>query len=268
MLGFGLLMLWLESAWLRAQLGVLPDDYSVAVLPLGLGAFLCFHDLPRMPARVERACLALGGSTLGVYLWHVLLRVPVASVLGALGLYPRDGAPPVWGFVALFVVSAALELMVLRGVATRDEVAEGYRAQRAKMPEDAARKQMGLEVNLDPGDKYAARENLLDCAARLPLCKGVCCFMEQPLQEDDLAEGVVRWDHLRPYWIRHRKDGGCFHLGPQGCKIFENRPRICRVYTCELDGRVWLDFAGRVPNSEAIAELLAAAAAGEEPKPG
>ncbi|MBK7151871.1 MAG: acyltransferase [Sandaracinaceae bacterium] len=113
-LGFGLLMLWLESAWLRAQLGVLPDDYSVAVLPLGLGAFLCFHDLPRMPARVERACLALGGSTLGVYLWHVLLRVPVASVLGALGLYPRDGAPPVWGFVALFVVSAALVLMAQR----------------------------------------------------------------------------------------------------------------------------------------------------------
>jgi hypothetical protein len=51
-LGFGLVLLWLESAWLRAQLGVLPDAYSAAVLPLGLGAFLCFHDLPRMPARV------------------------------------------------------------------------------------------------------------------------------------------------------------------------------------------------------------------------
>ena len=162
-------------------------------------------------------------------------------------------------------IRAALELMVLRGVASRDEVAAAHGAQRAKMKEDAARQQLGLEVNLDPGDKYAARENLLDCAARLPLCKGVCCFMEQPLQEDDLAEGVVRWDHLRPYWIRHRRGGGCFHLGPQGCKIFENRPRICRVYTCELDGRVWLDFAGRVPNSEAIAALLAAAASGEEP---
>jgi len=162
-------------------------------------------------------------------------------------------------------IRAALELMVLRGVVTRDEVVEGHRAQRAKMPEDAARQQMGFKVNLDPGDKYAARETLLDCAARLPLCKGVCCFMEQPLQEDDLAEGVVRWDHLRPYWIRHRKDGGCFHLGPRGCKIFENRPRICRVYTCELDGRVWQDFAGRVPNSEAIEQLLAAAAGGEEP---
>lgn len=110
-LACGLMLLWLESAWLRAQLGALPDAYSVAVLPLGLGAFLCFHDLPRMPARVERACLALGGSTLGVYLWHVLLRVPVASVLGALGLYPRDGAPPVWGFAALFVVSAGLVLL-------------------------------------------------------------------------------------------------------------------------------------------------------------
>lgn len=113
-LGFGLVLLWLESAWLRAQLGVLPDAYSAAVLPLGLGAFLCFHDLPRMPARVECACLVLGGSTLGVYLWHVLLRVPVASVLGALGLYPHDGAPPVWGFVALFVVSAGLVLVAQR----------------------------------------------------------------------------------------------------------------------------------------------------------
>ena len=55
-----------------------------------------------------------GGSSFAAARRHVLLRVPVASVLGALGLYPRDGAPPVWGFVALFVVSAALVLMAQR----------------------------------------------------------------------------------------------------------------------------------------------------------
>jgi len=109
-LACGLLLLALESAWLRARLGALPDAYSVAVVPLGVGAFLCFHDLPRLPARMERAALTLGSATLGVYLWHVLLRVPLASVLAALGLYPRDGAAPAWGFVALFVVTVVLVL--------------------------------------------------------------------------------------------------------------------------------------------------------------
>lgn len=115
-LALGLLLLGVESAWLRAQVATLPDAYSVAVLPLGVGAFLCFHDLPRLPGRVERAALALGGATLGVYLWHVLLRVPLASLLGALRLHPRDGATPTWGFVALFAVTAGLVLTTQRAL--------------------------------------------------------------------------------------------------------------------------------------------------------
>ena len=76
------------------------------------------------------------------------------------------------------------------------------------------------------------------------------------MQAADVEEGVVKWDHARPYWIRHRADGGCTHLEGTRCGISEQRPMVCRVYTCEKDPRVWKDFEGRVPNSEEIEKLL------------
>jgi peptidoglycan/LPS O-acetylase OafA/YrhL len=99
-----------ESAWLGVPAGAAegPDTYSLAVLPLGAGAFLLFHDLHLRAAWAQRAATRLGGATLGVYLWHVLLRVPLASAFGALGLYPRDGSAPWWGFLALFAVSVGV----------------------------------------------------------------------------------------------------------------------------------------------------------------
>lgn len=103
----GQLLVFAEAAWVGAAPGAGggPDVYSAAVLPLGVGAFWLFHDLPLRAPWAQRAARSVGGATLGVYLWHVLLRVPVASALAALGLYPRGGGNPWWGFLALFVAT-------------------------------------------------------------------------------------------------------------------------------------------------------------------
>ncbi|MCB9630384.1 MAG: acyltransferase [Sandaracinaceae bacterium] len=118
----GLALGWLIAFAERHALGAIeaqpgePDVYSLAVLPLGLGAFFCFHDLRITSPRVRRAATWLGGTTLGVYLWHVLLRVPLASVLAVLGLYPARGTNPTWGFAALFALSVLCVLLWRTGL--------------------------------------------------------------------------------------------------------------------------------------------------------
>jgi hypothetical protein len=32
--------------------------------------------------------------------------------------------------------------------------------------------------------------------------------------------------------LRKRPDGGCIHLGPDGCTVYENRPAACRGFDC------------------------------------
>jgi Fe-S-cluster containining protein len=52
---------------------------------------------------------------------------------------------------------------------------------------------------------------------------------------EDLAHLDYEPDLEREGWalLRHR-DGACVHLGPQGCTVYEHRPRCCRIYDCRL----------------------------------
>jgi len=119
LLALGQLILLGEAALLDAGPPAAgPDTYSLAVLPLGVGAFLTFFDLRLSSDWAQRAAVRLGGTTLGVYLWHVLLRAPLTSALGALGLYPHSGVAPWWGFIALFTVSVGA-VETRRWVSTR-----------------------------------------------------------------------------------------------------------------------------------------------------
>jgi hypothetical protein len=34
--------------------------------------------------------------------------------------------------------------------------------------------------------------------------------------------------------LRRRDDGGCVHLGPEGCTVHQYRPLACRVYDCRI----------------------------------
>jgi Fe-S-cluster containining protein len=158
--------------------------------------------------------------------------------------------------LAIFVFSG-LEIMIKKGLMTKAELQHITKEVREAMKDQHWTKQIGFSLNGEKGSKYDTPTAQVDCEARMPLCKGVCCYMEHPLQTTDVEEGVVQWDHARPYWIRKKADGACAHLAEgQRCGIFEQRPMVCRVYTCEKDPRVWKDFAARVPNTEEIEKLL------------
>jgi Fe-S-cluster containining protein len=72
-------------------------------------------------------------------------------------------------------------------------------------------------------------------------CKkcGVCCRTQPPdvsVSEQKLikAQGVADFldspDERGIRWIRRKKDGGCFFLGPDNrCVIYSVRPAICRL---------------------------------------
>jgi Fe-S-cluster containining protein len=99
-------------------------------------------------------------------------------------------------------------------------------------------------------DKYGfGGAVIVDCASRVHLCRARCCTFDFYLTEQDLDEGIVRWDYGRPYWIQKQTDGYCLHceLGSLRCRIHANRPYVCRAYDCRDDTRVWLDFERMIP---------------------
>ena len=65
-------------------------------------------------------------------------------------------------------------------------------------------------------DKYAFEHAAeIDCASRVHLCKAACCRLPFALSNQDVREGIVRWDLGQPYLIEHASDGYCTHHGPQ-----------------------------------------------------
>jgi Fe-S-cluster containining protein len=138
------------------------------------------------------------------------------------------------------------ELLVARGFIPREELQQALDRVRRELEEKPVPRVMMARG----GDKYAAENNvLIDCLERLPLCRARCCVYGFCLTEQDLDEGVARWDYGQPYWIRKRSDGYCVHCDPQTyqCQIFPHRPYVCRVYDCREDKRIWLDFEQRIP---------------------
>jgi Putative zinc- or iron-chelating domain len=128
----------------------------------------------------------------------------------------------------------------------------GLEARRTRIKEQENERSQGKAfVQVAPAaDKYQLTDlPQIDCEARLPLCKGRCCKLTFPLSFQDLDEGVVKWDYSRPYQIRKRADLYCVHNDEQtlGCRVYENRPAICRQYDCRNDKRVWIDFEKRIP---------------------
>lgn len=102
-------------------------------------------------------------------------------------------------------------------------------------------------------DKYELKElPQIDCKSRLDLCKGHCCKLTFPLSFQDLDEGILKWYYSKPYLIRQNDNGYCVHhdCDSRLCRIYENRPAICRTYDCRNDKRIWIDFERRIPAPE------------------
>lgn len=112
-----------------------------------------------------------------------------------------------------------------------------------------------ISIRIDDPEGLLDPDPDIDCDARMHVCHAVCCSLKFPLSEPEIDRGVVKWDIGHPYVIRHNTHGMCVHNDPSngGCTVYEDRPRICRRYSCVRDTRIWKDFDNMVLNEEWIA---------------
>jgi hypothetical protein len=120
--------------------------------------------------------------------------------------------------------------------------------------------QVGTRVSLDlGGSKYEATSPDVPCAELMSICQARCCRLSFALSTQDLDEGVIRWDYGQPYLIRQRaSDAYCVHNDPQShaCTVHAQRPRVCRLYDCRKDARIWLDYEKRIVAPFAIGAYI------------
>jgi len=109
------------------------------------------------------------------------------------------------------------------------------------------------ELRLSTDDTPASTVQI-NCAERLPYCKGACCSLDFTLNEAEVQSGNIKWDLTRPYHIRRDHDHYCSHMSDDdsSCSIYDQRPGVCRAYDCSSDDRIWLDFEAMKPNEQWI----------------
>ena len=98
----------------------------------------------------------------------------------------------------------------------------------------------------------------VNCAERMHICHAVCCKLNFALTAEEVDAGQVRFDVGFPYMIRHDADGYCTHNDRSTgfCKVYADRPGICRHYSCANDDRIWKDFENMELNHEWLDENL------------
>ena len=117
-----------------------------------------------------------------------------------------------------------------------------------------------VALRVDSEDDGDAAFTPVDCDARMHICHAVCCRLKFPLSCGEVDAGKVKWDIGHPYIIRHDSSGWCTHNDRETgrCGIYDERPGVCRRYSCAGDTRIWKDFEGMVLNQEWIDENLSA----------
>ena len=143
-------------------------------------------------------------------------------------------------------------LLVQRGLVSADELMEAVDSARAEMERTGRQADVGVAVRVD---REGAPEPTIDCAARLPVCKAVCCRLRFALSVAEIESGLMKWELGQPYFNRHGPDGYC-HQWAGGCTIYADRPQPCRLYSCEGDERIWTDFERMELNQEWIDRYL------------
>src|SRR5687767_8869957 len=108
---------------------------------------------------------------------------------------------------------ALVELLTEKGLIQLEDLEDKKREVAERLLESFLDKSMGVAMQEDERDKYTFDETVeIDCQNRVHLCKAACCRMSFALSQQDVEEGVVKWDLGRPYLIAQDVDGYCRHL--------------------------------------------------------
>jgi Fe-S-cluster containining protein len=157
------------------------------------------------------------------------------------------------------VVNGLADLLVRLELVSAEDLVESVETTRKVIADAGKQLSLGVAIRGDT-DAPAVPADEIDCAARIPYCKAVCCRLRFPLTVAEIESGPVKWDLGRPYFNRQAPNGycHCFDDASHGCTVYNDRPTPCRVYSCAGDDRIWKDFEGMVINQEWIDAHLGA----------
>ena len=153
---------------------------------------------------------------------------------------------------AAAVVNGLVGLLVQRGLIEGEELLAAVDSVRERTERAGHHAHVGIAVRVERD----VEEPDIDCEARLPICKAACCRLHFALSVEEVERGgPLRWELGHPYFNRHNADGYC-HQWDDGCGIYDERPSVCRSYTCADDDRIWKDFDAMELNHEFIDSKL------------
>ena len=153
---------------------------------------------------------------------------------------------------AAAIVNGLVGLLVQRGLIEGDELLAAVDSVRERTERAGHHAHVGIAVRVERD----VEEPDIDCEARLPICKAACCRLHFALSVEEVERGgPLRWELGHPYFNRHNADGYC-HQWDDGCGIYDERPSVCRSYTCAGDDRIWKDFDAMELNHEFIDSKL------------
>ncbi len=146
---------------------------------------------------------------------------------------------------------ALIEILVEKEIISLDEINTRQKPVATRLLKRFIKHDAGIAIQEPNQDKYTfSQVAKIDCEDRVHLCKSACCKMVFPLSQQDIEEGIIKWELSQPYVIAKGTDGYCTHLDRQclSCTAHDRRPIPCRAYDCRQDTRIWLDFEKKVVN--------------------
>jgi len=165
------------------------------------------------------------------------------------------------------LLSRVIDRLVANGLVTEDEL--GVTLEDADQedvdppdpddpPAPASIGWPSIALRIDAGEEPAPA--VVDCDARMHICRAVCCKLKFPLSPTEVEGGIVKWDIGHPYVIRHASTGYCVHndRATARCGVYADRPGVCSRYSCAGDSRIWSDFDAMVLNHEWLDSHLSA----------
>ena len=145
-----------------------------------------------------------------------------------------------------------IELLVTKGIIGIEELDQRKKAVEKRLNDSFKEAGIGVRVQNAGINKYKLKDGAeIDCENRKHICRAACCTFAYALSLQDIREGI-RWSLGKPFMNAKEPDGYCVHLNRDTltCNIYEQRPAVCRQYSCRNDHRVWLDFDKMIINPD------------------
>jgi Fe-S-cluster containining protein len=156
------------------------------------------------------------------------------------------------------IVNGLVDLLIQHKVVDSDELLAVVNNVRTQIAEAGEAASVGVAVRVDKPGQSGTPTVPVNCEERIPYCKAVCCRLRFALSVEEIEDGPLKWDLGRPYYNRQGPDGYCqqCHSETKACGVYEQRPTVCRQYSCAGDTRIWNDFEAMEINQEWIDENL------------